>query len=134
MSNSSADAFWRKPFTREEIEKMRRMGRASDFSPRGFWRAFRRIARNVPFARDLLAAYACVRDPATPRSVKLALAAALAYFAMPFDAVPDFLPLLGFSDDAAVLAATIAMVRNAITTKHYAEAEDMLHRDGGAGA
>ncbi len=46
-------------------------------------------------------------DPAVPRRRKLAAAAALAYVAMPFDLVPDFIPVAGQLDDALVVALAL---------------------------
>ncbi len=80
----------------------------------------------MPFAEDVLAAYVCVRDPATSSRVKLILLAALAYLVMPIDGVPDFLPILGFTDDAAMIATAIATVRGAITPEHREQARDLL--------
>ena len=68
------------------------------------------MAATLPFAEDLLAAYYCAFDRATPLQVKAALVGALAYFVLPFDGVPDVLPLLGYTDDAAVLLTALRMV------------------------
>ena len=48
--------------------------------------------------------------PGDPGQVKAALFGALAYFVLPFDFVPDMLPFLGFTDDAAVLLTALRMV------------------------
>ena len=58
--------------------------------------------------------------------VRATLLAALAYFVMPFDFVPDLLALIGFSDDVAVIAAAIAMVRGSITPAHREAARKAL--------
>jgi len=50
------------------------------------------------------------------------LLATLAYFILPFDFIPDMLPVIGFADDAALLAATIALVSSHITPAHRAAA------------
>src|ERR1041385_8565670 len=71
---------------------------------RGFWRKVKRFAARLPFVEDLIAAYYCAFDRDTPFQVKAALMGALAYFVLPFDAIPDMMPMLGFADDAAVLA------------------------------
>ncbi|HEX5314366.1 MAG TPA: YkvA family protein, partial [Gammaproteobacteria bacterium] len=81
---------------------------------------------NIPFAEDLAAAYYCAADPATPTKVKGVLFAALAYFVMPFDAVPDFIAGLGFTDDAAVLAMAIGLVSRHITNEHRKRARRTL--------
>ncbi|RDV03961.1 YkvA family protein [Undibacter mobilis] len=86
--------------------------------PRRFWRKFGRVAAYIPFAEDLLAAYYCAFDRATPLQVKGTLIGALAYFVLPFDAVPDLLPVLGFTDDAAVLMTALKIVASHIKPDH----------------
>jgi uncharacterized membrane protein YkvA (DUF1232 family) len=48
-----------------------------------------------------------VREPRTPRRRKLLLLALLAYLALPFDFVPDFVPVAGQIDDAVVVALVL---------------------------
>ncbi|MCA0255754.1 MAG: DUF1232 domain-containing protein [Proteobacteria bacterium] len=91
-----------------------------------FWPKIARVARKVPFARDAVAAYYCATDPATPTRVRGILFAALAYFIMPADVVPDVFALIGFSDDMAVLTAAFAMVRGHIRDRHYESADKVL--------
>ncbi|WP_244512145.1 MULTISPECIES: YkvA family protein [Bosea] len=86
----------------------------------------KRVAKRIPFAGDLLAAWFCARDPATPRRVRMTLLAALGYFVLPVDAIPDIMPLLGFTDDAAVIAAAIAAVAGSITPEHRERAKQAL--------
>ena len=78
-------------------------GKRSDSVRRKFWATFRKAARYVPFADDLIAAYFCALDPATPHRVRAVLLGALAYFILPFDAIPDFIAGIGYSDDITVL-------------------------------
>jgi uncharacterized membrane protein YkvA (DUF1232 family) len=94
---------------------------------KGFWATLRKAARAIPFAEDLVAAYYCALDPATPHRVRGVLLAALAYFVVPFDVVPDFIAGLGFTDDATVLLAAIATVSAHITDKHRAAARRALN-------
>jgi uncharacterized membrane protein YkvA (DUF1232 family) len=84
----------------------------------GFFATFRKAARYIPFADELVSAYFCALDPQTPHHVRAMLLAALAYFVLPTDAVPDFLVGVGFGDDAAVLLTTIALVRTHISPIH----------------
>jgi uncharacterized membrane protein YkvA (DUF1232 family) len=95
---------------------------------RRFWPKLRRVAAQLPFAEDLLAAYYCAFDRATPRHVQAALLGALAYFVLPFDFIPDMLPVLGFTDDAAVLATAIKLVASHITPEHHAAAKRAIAR------
>ena len=92
----------------------------------GFWPKVTRLAGKLPFAEDLLAAYYCASDRNTPHQVRIILLGALAYFVMPIDVVPDFLPLFGFADDAALLAAAIKTVADAIQPEHRDAAKRKL--------
>lgn len=92
----------------------------------GFWKKLLMVAGHIPFAEDLAAAYFCAFDPATPSRVRGLLLAALAYFVLPFDAIPDFVAGLGFTDDAAVLAGAIALVAKHITAVHRQKARATL--------
>src|SRR6516165_2454329 len=93
---------------------------------REFWTKVKRLAARLPFAEDLLAAYYCAFDRATPLQVKAALMFALAYFVLPFDFIPDFLPLLGFTDDAAILLTAIRMVGAHMRPEHRLAARAAL--------
>lgn len=117
---------WQEPFTAAEMQSLRRAARDEAGILQEVLAMMRRLARSLPFAEDVLAAYCCVRDPATSSRVKLILLAALAYLVLPLDGVPDFIPILGFADDAAMLATAISAVRGAITEDHRADARAML--------
>lgn len=55
-------------------------------------------------------------DPGMPRGVRILLGGLLAYLALPFDLVPDFVPILGYADDAIVVVAVLrSVVRRAGT-------------------
>jgi uncharacterized membrane protein YkvA (DUF1232 family) len=51
-----------------------------------------------------------VRDPRVPRHVKATLGLVVLYLLMPFDLVPDFIPVAGQIDDAILVAAALAYV------------------------
>src|SRR6201991_3050883 len=102
---------------------------------RRFWIKLKKVAAKLPFVEDLLAAYYCAFDKQTPRHVQVALLGAIAYFILPFDFIPDLMPILGFTDDAAVLATAIRLVASHITEDHRDAARAALKRgidqDGG---
>lgn len=95
---------------------------------RGFWDKVRANAGRVPFLDRAVAAYFAALDPATPARVKAALLAALAYFVLPVDVIPDFIVALGYTDDATVLAAAIRSLAPHITDDHRGRARDALDR------
>lgn len=92
----------------------------------GFWRKTRRLVGRVPFLEEAVAAYYCATDSATPARVKGVLFAALAYFVVPTDLIPDFIATLGFTDDAAVLMVAIQTVAPHIKDDHRARARTAL--------
>jgi uncharacterized membrane protein YkvA (DUF1232 family) len=59
----------------------------------------------------------------TPMKVKMPIAAALVYFGCPIDAVPDFVPLVGFTDDAAAVAGAVALAHVYITPQIVEDAD-----------
>ncbi len=98
-----------------------------------FWPKLRKVAGKVPFSRDAVAAWYCATDPQTPTRVKGVLFAALAYFIMPADFVPDIFAVIGFSDDMAVLTAAFAMIRTHVRPRHYEAAERILAQEAKTG-
>ena len=114
------------PFTRAEMEMMRRSTADEESQFGAFRETFRRVFRQIPFAEDLATAYYCATDPKTPIRTKVILTGALAYFVLPFDGIADFIPILGFTDDAAILATAIATVRAAILPRHRNKAKTAL--------
>src|SRR5262245_25505975 len=96
---------------------------------RGFWPKVKRVAAKLPFAEDLLAAYYAAFDRQTPLQVKAALLGALAYFVLPVDAIPDLLPMLGYTDDALVLVTALRMVSAHVRDEHREAAREALARN-----
>lgn len=77
--------------------------------------------RRGPVRGGAAAAGRCVRllprlaaDRSLPRAVRVRLALLLAYLACPIDLVPDFLPVVGYADDAIIVSAVLrSVVRHA---------------------
>ena len=107
---------------------IRRLAADEEEVRRGFWRKLRQLVSRLPFAEDLVTAHYCAFDRETPGHVKAALIGALAYFVLPTDAFPDVLPLVGYTDDAAVLAAAIKLVTSHNTPDHREAARRTLAR------
>ena len=105
-----------------------RLAQDRDSVRRRFKSKFKQVVAKLPFAEDLLAAYYCAFDRQTPRHVQASLLGAIAYFVLPFDFMPDVLPILGFTDDAAVLATAIRMVATHIMPEHREAARAALKR------
>lgn len=93
---------------------------------KGFWPKLARTAARIPFADRLLSVYYAARDPETPTTAKGIMLGALAYFVLPVDAIPDVLMGIGFTDDAAVIAAVIATLSSNIRPRHTEAARKTL--------
>ena len=110
------------------FEPADRLAQDRDTLRKRFWLKLKQVAAKLPFLEDLLAAYYCAFDKETPRHVQAALLGAIAYFILPFDFIPDMLPVLGYTDDAAVLATAIRLVAAHVTDDHRAAARAALKR------
>ena len=95
---------------------------------KGFWPKIQRTAARIPFADQALAAWYAARDPQTPMAAKGMIFAGLAYFVMPVDAIPDIFAGIGYTDDAAVITALLALVGANIKRRHRDQAEDAVQR------
>lgn len=122
MRHTNPDEFYSAVDAEREERKIRR----------DFWGTLRRAARQIPFTEDVVAAYYCALDQSTPARVRYTLLAALAYFVMPADTIPDIIAGIGFSDDAAVLLGTLSVVSNHIGDHHRALARKALMKDEAA--
>ena len=91
-------------------DKREKLARDEATVRKDFWNKLQRFAAKLPFAEDMLTAYYCAFDRSTPNHVRAVLLGALAYFVLPFDFMPDMLPIIGFTDDAAVIAGSIRLI------------------------
>jgi len=94
----------------------------------GFWSKLKRNLARVPLADQVVAAYYAAFDPATPLRSKAMLLAALAYFVMPFDVIPDFILGFGFTDDMTVLLAAFGLIRTHVTDAHRERARETVEK------
>jgi uncharacterized membrane protein YkvA (DUF1232 family) len=49
-------------------------------------------------------------DKSLPRGIRVRLMLLLVYLAIPFDPIPDFIPVLGYADDAIIVTAVLRSV------------------------
>ena len=89
----------------------------------------REHSNGVSFAVQATAMYYALKDPKTSIKVKVILAAALAYFIMPIDVIPDWILGFGFTDDLAVIVMVLKQLSGSVTEEHYSLARRRLQRD-----
>ena len=70
--------------------------------------------------------YYCMQDDRTPKWAKTAIIGALGYLIMPLDAIPDVVPVVGFTDDLGALATAGVTVAAHIKPEHKKKAADQV--------
>lgn len=97
-------------------------------------KAMKRATSRIPFVDDVLAMYYCAIDPKTPAKIRLVIGATLLYLVMPIDAIPDFLALVGYTDDITALMVLVKLVSSHVTDAHRQKAQGRLGALRGEGA
>jgi uncharacterized membrane protein YkvA (DUF1232 family) len=82
----------------------------------------RRNTARFPMIVQLVAVGFAITDPKTPAWAKAILGAAVAYVLCPLDAIPDYIPVLGWADDVGVLGAALGGVAGAFVTEEHRQA------------
>jgi uncharacterized membrane protein YkvA (DUF1232 family) len=87
------------------------------FSERSFWNKLRHLALKAggEVVEKALWLYYAAQQPATPAWAKTVIYGALAYFILPLDAIPDFIPIAGYTDDLGALATALVTVSLDVT-------------------
>lgn len=86
--------------------------KSKPFSPSTYWIKLKQTA--ITAGRDVveksLWLYYAANRPDIPNWAKATVYGALAYFIMPMDTIPDFIPGAGYTDDLAALAAAVTAI------------------------
>ena len=95
------------------------MGENSYYTDSDFWQKLNDYARKAgrKLVLKALCLYYAAADPKTPAWAKSVIWSALVYFICPLDAIPDAVPVVGFSDDFGVLLCAVITVNAHITEK-----------------
>ena len=91
-----------------------------------FWKTLAKANKQLPAVEQVVASYYCAFDPDTPNRTRAILLAALGYFVLPLDSIPDFLFGFGFTDDIAVLTLAFSAIKGSIKQIHIDAARRKL--------
>jgi len=125
MGENREKTFW--SVSRKFLGRRRPPDGDEAYVRRALWPKVKRAGAKIPFVKEAVAMYFCALDPDTPLKAKGIAFAALAYFILPFDAIPDAIAAVGFTDDAAVIAAALLALGSRITKNHLKTAEEWLN-------
>jgi uncharacterized membrane protein YkvA (DUF1232 family) len=103
---------------------------SQEFSEESFWSKVAKYALQAGRGLILtaLTLFFCAMDPDTPKWAKAVIIGALGYFIAVLDAIPDFTPIVGYSDDLGALTVALATVAVHIKPEHRERAEQALKR------
>jgi uncharacterized membrane protein YkvA (DUF1232 family) len=87
----------------DEAEVQKKM----DYVEENLWGKLEHSGRRISFAKDILALYRYMKDPFVKWYRKAIVVAALVYFIVPIDTIPDITPLFGYLDDLGVITALL---------------------------
>ena len=107
-------------FSNEELKKYQ-----SEYSESKFWDKMKKAAKSAgkKVIEMALLLFYVLQSPNVPIAKKTIIIGALGYLILPFDFIPDFIPALGFTDDAAALAAALKTIKSSITPEIEAKAK-----------
>jgi uncharacterized membrane protein YkvA (DUF1232 family) len=100
------------------------------YSDSGFWeklKGYAKVAGKAALEPALKMYYSAI-DSDTPLWAKTAIYGALGYFISPINAIPDVLPLVGYTDDIGILVAAAATVAAYIKEEHVKKARNTLRQ------
>lgn len=102
---------------------------SGEFTDESFWDKVKHfaLAAGREVIEKALWLYYAFQKPETPAWAKAVIAGALAYFILPMDAIPDVIPVAGYTDDLGALASALGMVAMYITEDVKQQASQKLN-------
>jgi uncharacterized membrane protein YkvA (DUF1232 family) len=99
------------------------------YSENSLWEKIKKYSKTagVKVVYAVLLLFYAMQDKSVSLKTKLSIAAALGYFILPTDAIPDLTPILGFSDDLGVLLFALSQIASTITPEVKIKARQKLN-------
>jgi len=97
-------------------EKMEDYKEKEKYVDENLWNKLEKLGKKVSFAKDILALYRYMKDPFVKWYRKAIVVAALVYFIVPIDTIPDITPLFGYLDDLGVITALLKYLGSELMT------------------
>ncbi len=106
-----------------------------NYSEDGFWEKITNVLKSAGrvIIYKALQLYYVMKKSGCPAYIKTAIIAALGYFILPIDVIPDFIPVVGFSDDLTAITAALVMAQAYVDDEVKENARNKLDDIFGAG-
>ena len=100
----------------------------SNYSESGLWKKIKSVAKKagIKTIYMVLLLHYVLKSPDVPLEDKAKIYGALGYFILPIDLIPDFIPVVGYSDDVAALAFALHAVWKNVTPEIKEQAQRKL--------
>lgn len=104
--------------------------KTEQLNPDDFWQKLNRFSYRAgrEIVEKALWLFYAARRPETPVWARSVIVGALAYFVLPTDAIPDFIPGIGYTDDLSVLATAVGAVALFINDDVKRKTEEVLQK------
>lgn len=111
-------------------DEVRSEGYRKYYSDASFWEKLKQIAKTagMKVVYPALLLHCLMKSDEVSIKTKLLICASLGYFILPLDFIPDFAPVVGFTDDLGVLLLILRQVSNHITPEIRQNARRQLHK------
>lgn len=108
---------------------------SKDYSEDSFWDKIKTVLKKagLPLIYKALQLYYVMQRPDCPAGIKAAIIVTLGYFISPIDFIPDFIPIVGFTDDLAAVVAALVMAQMYVDEEVKRQAREAIDRIFGAG-
>jgi len=100
------------------------------YSEYGLWNKIKEHYKNIgkKLIKSVIVLYYTLRDDDTPKWARTVILGALGYFILPLDIIPDFIPVVGFTDDFVSITLAISSVMLHIKEEHKEKANKVLEK------
>ena len=100
----------------------------SEYSESGLWKKVKTVAKkaSIKTIYMVLLLHYVLKSPNVSIEDKAKIYGALGYFILPIDLIPDFIPIVGYSDDVAALAYALHAVWKNVTPEIKQQAQQKL--------
>lgn len=115
-------------FNPEDFDTEELNAYAEAYTEESFWDKLLSYALKIgaKLVQQALVLYYALQDPEVPTWAKASIIGALGYLISPIDLIPDVIPVVGYSDDASVIAAVLILIKSYVKDEHHQRAKEKL--------